>query len=188
MAYWHTAAPNSGEAFGWVGRLADTMAPEGAPNYIVNIDETQSLAVNSACIRRSSSTTPSASCARAMRRSARCSTRSMQAAHSENAAQQFLLRCGAQRPRRLAQVREAWANYSSPVDYGIVPLGLNKIASLIAANMPTRLYYTSYPHNAFDTHVHQGDVHARLLTYVADAVAASCATWSGSGAPTMSRC
>ena len=28
MAYWHTAAPNSGEEYGWVGRLADTLAPE----------------------------------------------------------------------------------------------------------------------------------------------------------------
>jgi len=27
MAYWHTAAPNSGEQYGWVGRLADAMAP-----------------------------------------------------------------------------------------------------------------------------------------------------------------
>src|SRR5580704_6111862 len=27
MAYWHTAAPNSGEEYGWVGRLADSMAP-----------------------------------------------------------------------------------------------------------------------------------------------------------------
>ncbi len=27
MAYWRTAAPNSGEPFGWVGRLADAMAP-----------------------------------------------------------------------------------------------------------------------------------------------------------------
>ena len=28
MAYWHTAAPNSGEEYGWVGRLADSMAPD----------------------------------------------------------------------------------------------------------------------------------------------------------------
>jgi uncharacterized protein (DUF1501 family) len=47
MAYWHTAAPNSGEEYGWVGRLADAMKPGGAPNYLVNIDETQSLAVRS---------------------------------------------------------------------------------------------------------------------------------------------
>ena len=27
MAYMHTAAPNSGEEYGWLGRLADHMAP-----------------------------------------------------------------------------------------------------------------------------------------------------------------
>jgi len=38
--------------------------------------------------------------------------------------------------------------------------------------MPTRLYYTSYRNNAFDTHVFQNDVHKRLLTYASDAVSA----------------
>ena len=47
MAYWHTAAPNSGEEYGWVGRLADSMAPGGAPNFLMNIDTRQSLAVRS---------------------------------------------------------------------------------------------------------------------------------------------
>src|ERR1700761_2865810 len=47
MAYWHTAAPNSGEQYGWVGRLADAMAPNAPPNYIVNIGARQSLAVRS---------------------------------------------------------------------------------------------------------------------------------------------
>src|SRR5215472_9119610 len=47
MAYWHTAAPNSGEEYGWVGRLADAMDPDSTPNYIVNVDTTQSLAVQS---------------------------------------------------------------------------------------------------------------------------------------------
>src|SRR5215831_343151 len=36
MAYWQTAAPNSGEQYGWVGRLADAMAPAAPPNYLVN--------------------------------------------------------------------------------------------------------------------------------------------------------
>src|SRR5215831_8177551 len=47
MAYWHTAAPNSGEEYGWVGRLADAMAPQAPPNYLVNIGARQSLAVRS---------------------------------------------------------------------------------------------------------------------------------------------
>src|SRR5690606_23847631 len=45
MAYWHTAAPNSGGELGWVGRLADAIDPALTPNFVVNIDETQSLAV-----------------------------------------------------------------------------------------------------------------------------------------------
>src|SRR3984885_13323386 len=47
MAYWHPAAPNSGEQYGWVGRLADAMAPDAPPNFLVNIDTHQSLAVRS---------------------------------------------------------------------------------------------------------------------------------------------
>ncbi len=38
--------------------------------------------------------------------------------------------------------------------------------------MPTRLYYTSFRNNIFDTHVEQPDQHARLLTYFSDAVSA----------------
>src|SRR6184192_4127568 len=47
MAYWHTAAPNSGEEYGWVGRLADSVAPEAPLNFLVNIGGRQSLAVRS---------------------------------------------------------------------------------------------------------------------------------------------
>ncbi len=45
MAYWQTAAPNSGELYGWVGRLADQMAPSAPANFLINIGATQSLAV-----------------------------------------------------------------------------------------------------------------------------------------------
>jgi len=71
-----------------------------------------------------------------------------------------------------ALVRQAWANYKSPVDYGIASLDLPKVVALIDAGMPTRLYYVSYRNNAFDTHVFQNDLHQRLLTYTSDAVSA----------------
>ena len=35
MAYWHTGAPNSGSAYGWLGRLADSMDPGGTADYLV---------------------------------------------------------------------------------------------------------------------------------------------------------
>ena len=47
MAYWHTAAPNSGNEYGWVGRLADSIAPSAPPNFLMNIAARQSLAVRS---------------------------------------------------------------------------------------------------------------------------------------------
>ena len=172
MAYWHTAAPNSGQALGWVGRLADSLHPEGVPNFIVNIDEAQSLAVNSSRHTPVVFNDPE----RFMRKGDAL-VRPMfehieQASAEDNPSQKFMADVARSAQEASQQVREAWAKYKTPVDYGIVPLGLNKIASLIEANMPTRLYYTSYPHNMFDTHVHQGDVHARILTYTSDTVAA----------------
>jgi uncharacterized protein (DUF1501 family) len=69
-------------------------------------------------------------------------------------------------------VRDAWAHYRTPVDYGLVRFGLDRVAALIAADFPTRIYYVAYRNNAFDTHVYQGDVHARLWTYTSDHIAA----------------
>ena len=88
----------------------------------------------------------------------------------DNPARRFLLDTARSARNASALVREAWSRYRSPVDYGVVSLDLPKVVALIAAGMPTRLYYTSYRNNAFDTHVFQGDTHKRLLTYASDAV------------------
>src|SRR5262250_1598825 len=46
MSFWHTAAPNSGNEYGWIGRTASALDPDGArQNMIVNIAESQTLAV-----------------------------------------------------------------------------------------------------------------------------------------------
>jgi uncharacterized protein (DUF1501 family) len=171
MAYWHTAAPNSGEEFGWVGRLADSLKPGGAPNFIVNIDETQSLAV------RSRDHTPVVfDHPDKLARKGSFQTRPLlshvdEGSRPTNASQAYLRDVARSARDASTLVREAWARYRSPIDYGIVPVDLPKVAALIEAGLPTRLFYTAYRHNAFDTHVHQGDLHARLLTYVSDAVA-----------------
>ncbi len=90
----------------------------------------------------------------------------------DNPSRRFLLDTASSAKDASALVREAWAKYHSPVDYGITGLDLPKVVALIDAGMPTRLYYTSYRNNAFDTHVFQNDVHKRLLTYASDAVSA----------------
>lgn len=172
MAYWHTAAPNSGEPYGWVGRLADEMAPAAPPNFIVNIDTRQSLAVRSKRHVPVVFDDPNKFSQEIFFDEKAALQPAADPPPVANPSRQFLLDTARSARQASALVREAWAKYRSPVDYGIVGLDLPKVAALIAAGMPTRLYYTSYRNNAFDTHVFQNDTHKRLLTYASDAVAA----------------
>jgi uncharacterized protein (DUF1501 family) len=172
MAYWHTAAPNSGEAYGWVGRLADAMAPTAPPNFLVDIDTHQSLAVRSRLHVPVVFDDPNKFTREVFAEERPVSDAPVPDVKVTNPSQRYLLDIARSARSSSALVREAWAKYHSPVDYGIVPLDLPKVAALIQAGMPTRLYYTSYRNNAFDTHVFQADVHQRLLTYASDSVAA----------------
>jgi uncharacterized protein (DUF1501 family) len=170
MAYWHTAAPNSGEEYGWVGRLADSMAPQAPPNYIVNIGARQSLAVRSRRHVPVVFDDPNKFTQDKFYEEKEALTTVGAAAKVDNPSRQFLLDTAKSAKDASVLVREAWSKYRSPIDYGITGLDLPKVVALIDAGMPTRLYYTSYRNNAFDTHVFQGDTHKRLLTYASDAV------------------
>ncbi len=172
MAYWHTAAPNSGEQYGWVGRLADTIAPEAPPNFLVNIDSRQSLAVRSRRHVPVVFDDPRKFTREDFFDEREAFKEAPDAGPVDNPSRRFLLDIAKSAKDASSLVQEAWAKYRSPVDYGIVSLDLPKVAALIAAGMPTRLYYTSYRNNAFDTHVFQNDLHQRLLTYASDSVSA----------------
>jgi uncharacterized protein (DUF1501 family) len=170
MAYWHTAAPNSGEETGWVGRLADALDPANTPNFLVNIDETQSLAVRSRLHAPVVFDDPDRFARKTYFEERDFFADVPAAKTASNAQHEFLLQVARSANDASALVREAWARYRKQVDYGVAPLDLPKIAALIEAGLPTRLYYTSFRHNAFDTHVYQANLHGRLLTYVSDAV------------------
>ncbi|MCW5622102.1 MAG: DUF1501 domain-containing protein [Burkholderiales bacterium] len=170
MAYWHTAAPNSGGEFGWVGQLADALAPEAAPNFLVNIDGTQSLAVRSRTHTPVVFDDPEKFVRKGFFQERPVFEHMAHAGDTANPTQRYLLDVARSAQDASALVREAWARYQTPVDYGIYSVDLDKVVALIEADLPTRLYYVAYRYNAFDTHVHQGDLHARQLTYVADAV------------------
>jgi uncharacterized protein (DUF1501 family) len=172
MAYWHTAAPNSGEQYGWVGRLADTIAPEAPPNFIVNIDTHQSLAVRSRRHVPVVFDDPNKFTRESFFDENEVFKAATDTGKVSNPAREFMLETARSAKSASALVQEAWSKYHSPVDYGIVGLDLPKVAALIEAGMPTRLYYTAYRNNAFDTHVFQNDVHQRLLTYASDSVSA----------------
>ena len=172
MAYWHTAAPNSGEEYGWVGRLADAMAPSAPPNFLVDIDSRQSLAVRSRKHVPVVFDDPNKFTQEKFFEEREVLNSPAERGPVDNPSRRFLLDTARSARDASVLVREAWSKYHSPVDYGITGLDLPKVAALIEAGMPTRLYYTSYRNNAFDTHVFQNDLHQRLLTYASDAVAA----------------
>lgn len=172
MAYWHTAAPNSGEEYGWVGRLADDMEPSAPSNFVVNIASRQSLAVRSEQHVPVVFDQPNRFMREAFHEEKDALARVPDVGEVENPSRRFLQDIARSANDASALVRQAWSNYRSPVDYGVNSLDLPKVVSLIDAGMPTKLYYVSYRNNAFDTHVFQNNVHRRLLTYTSDAVAA----------------
>src|SRR5580765_1826342 len=47
MGFWHTGVPNGGDARGWLGRLADDGYDSATRNLIVNLGNSQSMAVRS---------------------------------------------------------------------------------------------------------------------------------------------
>lgn len=176
MGFWHTGLPRMGEKLGWVGRLADSMDPEGRRNFIVNVATAQSLAVRA---RNHSPLTfydPAGFTRAGMYQEQPIFQKLSRARQTGNPSLDYLSTIAANATDSAAFVRQAWADYKTPVDYGAdaagLGLDLRKVAALIKAALPTRLYYVSYVGNPFDTHVYQNDVHARLLTYAADALRA----------------
>jgi len=173
MGFWHTGVPNGGETLGWLGRLADRTYDAHTRNMIVNLGTSQSLAVRSeqhsplvfddpGRFRREGSDDEKHALAELSRmRSTGNTTLDFLTSTAQNATESSDL------------VRRAASSYRTPVDYGQgggLAGNLQRVAALIAAEMPTRLYYVTYSGNSFDTHVQQADLHTRLLMYTADAV------------------
>ena len=163
-----TAARSTGGSAAWRIRLA----PEAPPNFLVNIAARQSLAVRSRRHVPVVFDDPNKFSQEKFYDEKAVLESVPDNPQVDNPARRFLLDTARSAKDASVLVREAWAKYHSPVDYGITGLDLPKVAALIDAGMPTRLYYTSYRNNAFDTHVFQNDVHKRLLTYASDAVSA----------------
>ncbi len=172
MAYWHTASPNSGDEFGWLGRLADIMSPEPVANMLINIGSRQSLAVNSRVHTPVVFDNPE----RFQRNGfiqERAVLDSVSEATSEefdNPTRRFLNEVARSARSTSALVRRAWTDYQTPIDYGIAAMDLPKVAACISYGLPTPLYHVSFRNNSFDTHVQQPALHRRLLSYACDGI------------------
>jgi uncharacterized protein (DUF1501 family) len=173
MGFWHTGVPNGGESYGWLGRLADRTYDTHTRNMIVNVGNSQSLAVRSASHPPLVFDDP----ARFRRDGADDEKRALaelsRPRTTTNATLEFLAATAQNATESSDFVRQTTGDYQTPIDYGIgggLSNNLRRVTSLIAAGMPTRLYYVTYAGNSFDTHVQQADLHSRLLMYTADAV------------------
>lgn len=174
MAFWQTGAPNSGEANGWLGRMADALDPQGhRQNFLVNIDDHQSLAVKAMHHVPLVFDDPEKFSRRVFDAAAGAvAAGDVPGNGAGNPALDYLFGIAASASRSERLVREAWANYQTPIDYGLVNWGLERVAALIAADFPTKVYYVPFRNNAFDTHVYQSNLHSRLWSYTSDHIAA----------------
>ena len=173
MGFWHTGIPNGGESLGWLGRLADEGYDAATRNVIVNVGSSQSLAVRSGRHSPLVFDDPARFRREGTGDELHVLAGLSQMRQTTNATLEFLATTAHNATDSSDFVRQASASYRTPVDYGTgggVAANLQKVAALIAAGMPTRIYYVTYAGNSFDTHVQQADLHSRLLMYTADAI------------------
>ena len=173
ISFWHTAAPNSGHEFGWIGRTASALDPAGAQtNLIVNVAESQSLAVKAEHHVPLVFTDP-----QRFQRALFASQKGLVDAlgsHPQPAgdAHKFVLEVTRSAAQASAVVRAAWSAYAAKANPDLRLLDLDKVVALIEADFPTRLYYVPLRNSLFDTHVNQASPHERQLEYCSDAIAA----------------
>jgi uncharacterized protein (DUF1501 family) len=163
MEFWHTATPHMAQTTGWVGRFADARWPDAKPNSIVNIAVKESLAVQAKKhspvvfyrpeeFVRAGDTTQAAAYRELIDQS-----------NTGNHTLDFLTEVCKSAADSSARVRDAVASYQTPVAYGYSPMALDlkKVAALIKAGFPTRVYYVSL--SGFDTHASQMGNRGNLL-------------------------
>jgi uncharacterized protein (DUF1501 family) len=171
MSFWHTAAPNSGNEYGWVGRTAASLDPAGArENMIVNISDSQTLAVKAERHVPLVFVDP-AKFQRGLFAQEHAVV-DVLGAHDAPVgdAHRYVLEVTKSAAQASAVVRAAWSAYAAKANPDLRLLDLNKVVALIEADFPTKLYYVPLRGSLFDTHVNQAAPHDRQLQYCADAI------------------
>ncbi len=135
-------------------------------SILVNIDERQSLAVRAARHVPVVFDDSEKFKRKGLYQSRSLMAGSPQAVTTTNASQRHLDSVAASARDASQLVRAAKANDKTRIDYGLISVDLPKVAAMMAADLPTRVYHTAYRQNAFDAHVQQGELHQRLLAYM----------------------
>jgi uncharacterized protein (DUF1501 family) len=172
ISYWHTGAPNSGNEYGWIGRIASKLDPSGTrPNMIVNISDSQTLAVKAEKHVPLVFVDPTRF-QRGVFAQEKAALDVLAAQHTPvGDAHKYVLEVTKSAAQASEVVRAAWGQYKGKDNRDLRLLDLDKVVALIEADFPTRLYYVPLRNSLFDTHVNQAAPHDRQLEYCSDAVA-----------------
>jgi uncharacterized protein (DUF1501 family) len=171
ISFWHTAAPNSGNQYGWVGRAASSLDPAGTrENMIVNVAESQTLAVKAEKHVPLVFVDPTA-----FKRGLFAQEIPVIDALSAQDtpvgdAHKYVLEVTKSAAQASEVVRAAWTRYRANANPDLRLLDLDKVVALIEADFPTKLYYVPLRNSLFDTHVNQAAPHDRQLQYCSDAI------------------
>jgi uncharacterized protein (DUF1501 family) len=171
ISFWHTAAPNSGNEYGWIGRAASALDPAGArQNMIVNISDSQTLAVKAERHVPLVFVDPTRF-QRAVFAQEKAVLDTLSAAETPvGDAHKYVLEVSRSAAQASEVVRAAWSGYRGKDNPDLRLLDLDKVAALIEADFPTKLYYVPLRNSLFDTHVNQAAPHDRQLQYCSDAI------------------
>lgn len=172
MSFWHTAAPNSGNEYGWIGRTASAIDPAGEhQNMIVNVSDSQTLAVKAEHhIPLVFSDPDKFQRGLFAQEKDAVDTLGAQTAPVSDA-HKYVLDVTRSAAQASEIVRVAWNNYRRKANRDLRLLDLDKVVALIEADFPARLYYVPLRGSLFDTHVNQAAPHDRQLEYCSDAIA-----------------
>jgi uncharacterized protein (DUF1501 family) len=172
ISFWHTGAPNGGNEYGWVGRTASALDPAGAsPNMIVNIAESQTLAVKGQNHVPLVFVDPMKFQREAFAPE-KAALDALAAPHpAVGDAYNYVLEVTRSAAQASDVVRAAWNAYPGKDNPDLRLLDLDKVVALIEAGFPTELYYVPLRNSLFDTHVNQAAPHERQLEYCSDAIA-----------------
>ena len=171
ISFWHTAAPNSGNEYGWVGRTGANLDPSGVrENMIVNIGESQTLAVKAPKHVPLVFVDPQMF-KRAVFAPEKPVLNTLAAAREPvGDTHRYVLEVTKSAAQASEVVRAAWSAYRTKASPDLRLLDLDKVVALIEAGFPTQLYYVPLRGSLFDTHVNQASPHDRQLQYCSDAI------------------
>ena len=171
MKFWHTGVPNGAESQGWLGRFADAYQPEPVSSYMINIAKEQTMAVGAQAQSPVVFKDPS----RFGRHGSQeqkdiFAEMAKRSEYDKNEALRFVRGIASTAEESSAFIQNACAEYRTKADYGYGDIGvdLKRVAALIEANSPARIYYVSF--GSFDTHVSQSAAHSGLFNQIGDAV------------------